>query len=86
MGKLVEISLPDFGGGTSDTLEAIVGCWSVEVGDTLSAGDDLLEIVTDKANFVVPCPCTGVLMGKRVTEEDRVRVGNVIAVMEVQES
>ena len=86
MGNLVEIILPDFGGGTAETLEAIVSWWPVEVGDGLNTGDDLLEIATDKANFVVPCPCAGVLMEKRVNEEDRVRVGDVVAVLKTQES
>ncbi len=86
MGKLIEISLPDFGGGAPDTPEAIVSYWPVAVGDAIGAGEDLLEIVTDKANFVVPCPYTGMLLEKRVQEEDRVRVGDVIAVLELQEA
>ncbi len=82
MGKLTEVLLPDFGDGESGALEAIVSYWPVGVGDVVREGDDLLEIVTDKASFVVPSPCGGILRERRVSEDDRVRVGDVIALME----
>lgn len=82
MGMMIEVPLPDFGDGDVADLEAVVSCWPVTVGTTLQAGDDLLEIVTDKASFVVPCPCTGILREQRVFEEDRVRTGDIIAVLE----
>jgi pyruvate/2-oxoglutarate dehydrogenase complex dihydrolipoamide acyltransferase (E2) component len=82
MGEMTEISLPDFGDGESDKFEAIVSFWPVSVGAEVHAGDDLIEIVTDKASFIVPCPITGILREKRVREEDRVHVGDIIAVLE----
>lgn len=84
MGKTVEVVLPDFGDGESAEIEAIVSFWPVAVGAKVLAGDDLLEIVTDKATFIVPCPCTGLLREQRVVEEDRVRVGDIIAIIETQ--
>lgn len=84
MGKTIEVVLPDFGDGESAELEAVVSFWPVKPGDRVLAGDDLLEIVTDKATFIVPCPCTGILRERRVSEEDRVRVGDIIAVMETE--
>jgi len=84
MGKTVEVALPDFGDGESAELEAIVSFWLVAVGARVGAGDDLLEIVTDKATFIVPCPCAGTLKEWRVAEEDRVRVGDIIAVIETE--
>ena len=84
MGKTVEVALPDFGDGESAELEAIVSFWPVAVGARVSAGDDLLEIVTDKATFIVPCPCAGILKERRVAEEDRVRIGDIIAVIETE--
>ncbi len=83
MTTCIEILLPDVSGGDTPT-EVTVSFWSVEVGTALKEGDDLLEIVTDKASFVVPCPQTGVLREKRVQEDDRVNTGDVIAVIEVE--
>ena len=85
MGNLLEVTLPDFGDGESADLEAVVSFWPVAEGARVAAGDDLLEIVTDKASFIVPSPATGVLRERRVREEDRVRVGDIIAVMEIEQ-
>jgi len=83
MTTCIKVFLPDVSGGDTPA-EAVVSFWSVEVGALLKEGDDLLEIVTDKASFVVPCPQTGVLREKRVQEDDRISAGDVIAVIEVE--
>ncbi len=83
MTTLVEVPLPDMGNDDKD-IEAVVSFWPVAVGQSLQAGDDLLEVATDKANFVVPCPYTGRLHAQRVREDDRVRIGDVVAVIEVE--
>ncbi len=81
MATLMEVPLPDMG-NDDKKIEAVVSFWPVAVGDCLAAGDDLLEVVTDKANFVVACPRAGLLREQRVREDDRVRVGDVVAVIE----
>ncbi len=78
----LEVLLPDMDAGNK-TVKATVSFWPVAVGASLQAGDDLLEVATDKANFVVPCPQTGILREQRVQEDDRVCVGDVIAIIEV---
>jgi len=83
MKTFIEVLLPDVSGGDKPA-EATVSFWPVEVGAFLKEGDDLLEIVTDKASFVVPCPQDGVLHEKRVQEDDRVNAGDIIAVIEVE--
>ena len=83
MTTCIEVLLPDVSGGDTPA-EVVVSLWSAEVGATLKEGDDLLEIVTDKASFVVPCPQAGVLREKRVQEDDRISTGDVIAVIEVE--
>ena len=83
MATLIEIALPDLGGGDKSS-EATVSFWSVAVDTPLKEGDDLLEIVTDKASFVVPCPQAGVLREKRVQEENCINTGDIIAVLEVE--
>lgn len=86
MAQQTEIILPDLGEGMDGLVEATVSCWSVEIGTLLKEGDDLLEIVTDKASFVVPSPVQGVLLKKCVEEDDPVRVGDVIAVVTTEEA
>ena len=81
MATLMEVPLPDMG-NDDKKIEAVVSYWPVGPGDSLEVGDDLLEVATDKANFVVPCPWAGVLREQRVREDDRVFVGDVIAVIE----
>lgn len=82
VGNTIEITLPCFGDGDTAAQDAVVSFWPVNIGDEVREGDDLLEIVTDKASFIVPSPCTGRLLEQRVREDDRIRPGDVIAVLE----
>ena len=54
----LEFRLPDVGEGTAD---AEIVQWRVEVGDRVQEGQDLVEIQTDKAIVVIPCPTAGVV-------------------------
>ena len=76
-----EVRLPSLG-EDSDEL-ATVSFWPVKEGDTVNEDDDLVEMTTDKAAFIVPCPKTGVLVERRVGEGNEVAVGDVICVLEV---
>lgn len=78
----IEVKLPHISGDDKPA-EATVSFWPVEINAAIQEGDDLLEIVTDKASFVVPSPHTGVLREKRVQEDDRIHTDDVIAVIEV---
>ncbi|MFA7692860.1 MAG: lipoyl domain-containing protein [Candidatus Hydrogenedentales bacterium] len=82
MAQMIEVRLPDFGDGDDASVGAVVSCWLATVGSDLEIGDDFLEIVTDKASFVVPCPCKGILREQRVQEEDAVKSGDIIAIIE----
>jgi len=53
----VEIRMPDLG----EVDRAVLVSWLVEPGTHVVEGDDLLEIETEKATFVVPAPVDGVL-------------------------
>ena len=79
------VTLPSLGDDADAVSGATVAFWLAEVGAMLKPGDDLLEINTDKAAFVVPCPVGGVLRELLVGEEDAVHVGDALAVIE-QES
>ena len=48
-------------------------------GDSVKEGEDLIELVTDKATFNMPSSVTGVLKEVLVTEGDEVKVGQVVA-------
>jgi pyruvate/2-oxoglutarate dehydrogenase complex dihydrolipoamide acyltransferase (E2) component len=55
-------------------------------GSELAEGDDLMELTTDKAAFVVPAPMAGRLVAWRVAEGDTVTVGAVICEMDALSS
>jgi pyruvate dehydrogenase E2 component (dihydrolipoamide acetyltransferase) len=76
----MEVPLPSLGEDANP--EAQVSAWLAKVGDRLNEGDDLIEVVTDKAAFTVPCPKAGVVTELRVDEGADVTVGEIIAVLE----
>ena len=76
---MVEFKLPELGEGID---EAVVSFWNFKVGDSVKAGDELVEMATDKAAFNVPCESSGVLKEIKANEGDTVKVGQVLAVIE----
>lgn len=74
-----EIKVPDLG---EEATEAFVAEWLIEPGATIAAGDEVVEIVTDKANVVVSAEVGGTMVEQCVAEEDRVSVGQVLAIVE----
>ena len=75
-----EVKLPPLGEDAPD--EAEVSFWYVAEGDQVDEGDDLVEMVTDKAAFTVPAPFSGTVASLEVGEGDKVDVGQVIATVE----
>lgn len=76
-----EVVLPSLGDDNDAVTKATVSEWLVVEGDILHEGDDLLEIITDKAAFVVPSPATGRLLRVCVENGDKIAVGDVICEM-----
>jgi pyruvate dehydrogenase E2 component (dihydrolipoyllysine-residue acetyltransferase) len=74
-----EVPVPDLGGAAS---EAFVSQWFKEVGGTIAEQEDLVELVTDKANVVVEAPVAGTVVERRFDAEDRVEVGEVLCVID----
>lgn len=76
-----EVSLPSLGDDATET--ATVSLWMVHEGDIVSEGDDLVEMVTDKAAFNVPSPKSGTVTEITVNEGDTVTAGDVLCVLEM---
>ncbi len=77
------VVLPSLGDGEDALKGGKVAFWLVELGQSVTAGGDLLEIETDKAAFVVPSPVGGTLREKLVREDDDIGVGDPLAVVEL---
>lgn len=78
----MDVRLPDLGedAGTS----AKVTFWYFDVGDRIEEGQDLVEMMTDKATFNVPSTATGKLTEIRVREDGEANVGDVLGAMETE--
>jgi pyruvate/2-oxoglutarate dehydrogenase complex dihydrolipoamide acyltransferase (E2) component len=76
-GQRVEVTIEDPG----DTVEVEVIAVMVEVGASVSQGDVLLEIATDKANQDIEAPVDGVVAELGVAEGDIIAVDRVLAVL-----
>lgn len=77
--KRAEVVLPELGEGVT---EAFIAQWLVGVGETVTAGEPLVEVMTDKANLEVESTVSGTLLEQRFENEARVEVGQVLAVIE----
>jgi len=78
-----ELKLPELGNDAGE--EATVSFWYFEEGEQVSEGEDIVEMVTDKATFNVPCPVAGTLVEVRTPDGDKVKVGDVMAVLETED-
>jgi pyruvate/2-oxoglutarate dehydrogenase complex dihydrolipoamide acyltransferase (E2) component len=74
-----EVPVPDLGGAAS---EAFLSQWFKEVGETVAAQEDLVELVTDKANVVVEAPVAGTVTARHFDAEDRVEIGEVLCLID----
>jgi len=76
----VDVKLPDLGEDAGE--EAKVSFWYFEIGEEVKEGDDLVEMVTDKATFNLPSPTTGKLAERLAEEGAAVKVGDLMARIE----
>jgi pyruvate/2-oxoglutarate dehydrogenase complex dihydrolipoamide acyltransferase (E2) component len=77
----VDVKLPPLGDDAPD--EAKLSFFFVEEGADVKEGDDFCEMVTDKATFNVPAPCSGRVKKLVAAEDDLVKVGGTLAVIEL---
>jgi len=79
----VDVKLPELGAEAGD--EARVSFWYVEVGEEVEEGDDLVQMLTDKATFDVPSPVKGKVIGPIAGEDKTVKVGEVLCRMQTED-
>jgi len=78
----IEVKVPELSTEDTKVEDATVSFWYKKVGDAVKEGDDLVEIVTDKADFRIPAPASGKLVERKAEEDDVVNIGDVVAVIE----
>lgn len=78
-----ELKLPQMG---ESVAEATLTAWLKDVGDPIEADEAIFEIATDKVDSEVPSEVDGVLLEKRFEVDEVVKVGQVVAVIQVDGS
>ncbi len=74
----IEFKLPNLGEGIDGGTVVSV---AVKPGDTVTVGQDLLEVETDKASMPVPSDVSGTVESVSVKAGDKINVGAVVAVI-----
>ncbi|WP_304440264.1 biotin/lipoyl-containing protein, partial [Oleiphilus sp. HI0067] len=75
-----EVIVPDLGG--ADEVEVIELC--AGVGTNLNADDAIIVLESDKASMDIPCPVAGEILDFKVSLSDKVKEGDVIALIKTQ--
>jgi pyruvate dehydrogenase E2 component (dihydrolipoamide acetyltransferase) len=78
-----EMKMPDL--ATTDSAIRVVR-WFIEPGEKIERGQPLLEVETDKATMEVESVANGVLKEVQAAINDEVSVGQVIAVLEIEDA
>jgi pyruvate/2-oxoglutarate dehydrogenase complex dihydrolipoamide acyltransferase (E2) component len=76
---MTEVKLPQIAEGVD---KASVSYWHRAIGESVKEGEDLVELVTDKATFNLPAPVSGVLREVSISEGSEVKVGQVLGKIE----
>lgn len=79
MARIIELKIPDIGG--NDGIEVVK--WNKKAGEEFSAGEELCELVTDKAAFALEAPQAGRLLEICVAEKSHPKIGELAARIEV---
>ena len=76
---MADIKLPPLAEGVD---KASISYWFKQPGDIVKEGEELVELVTDKATFSMPSPAAGKIKELLVGEGDSALVGQAIAIIE----
>ena len=77
------VVLPEI--GIEPGTEMVVSFWFADEGEEILEGDRLVEILAGSVTFDIPAPVTGRLVEVRAIEEDVVRCGDLLAVVEADD-
>lgn len=75
----IPLMVPDI--GDSDKIDLVQ--WNVQVGDSVVEGQELCDLVTDKASFPLECPKNGTILRIEKPAGSHVRVGETLAILVV---
>jgi len=62
--------------------QVVVSMWLVEVGDEVTEGDRLLEVLADGVTVDLPSPASGILVETLVDEDEPLSAGQRLAIIE----
>ena len=71
--------MPDLGDGIT---KVEIASWHVSEGSLVKEGDDVVELVTDKAAFYVASPASGILRKIHCSPGQEVAVGGLLGEIE----
>ncbi len=71
----MDFRLPELGEGI---YEAELVAWLVKPGDSVKRGQNLMEVLTDKASMEVPSPFAGSITELRAEPGQQIKVGDVV--------
>ncbi len=74
----IPLSVPDIG----DAEKIELAAWKIQAGDMVTEGQELCELVTDKAAFPLEAPHSGRIVSISRAAGDLVKVGEVLAVLD----
>ena len=74
-----ELTIPDI--GDADSIELV--CWHKKAGDSFKEGEELCDLVTDKAAFCLEPPGDGKVIETFIEEESQVTVGQKAVLIEL---
>lgn len=77
----IEVKVPDVGDFTDIPVIEIL----VSVGDSVDAEQSLVTLESDKATMEIPAPLSGVIRELRVSLDDNVSEGDLIAIIDAEE-
>ena len=75
-----EFKLPDIGEGTA---EGEIVKWHIKEGQSVKEDDPMVEVMTDKATVVIPCPKNGVVTKMMYKEGDVAPVHSVLVTFDI---
>lgn len=80
--RMMEFKLPDVGEGIH---EGEIGKWLIKEGEQVNCDQPIVEVMTDKVNAELTAPAKGVVRRLMFAEGDKVEVGQVLFLLDVEE-